>query len=926
MQVWWGPNLTMLYNDAYIPFLGRGVGEEQGKHPSALGRSAPEIWAEIWHQIGPMLEQVLSDGSASWSEDIQMFFNRKKPREEVYASFSFSPIFPVGGGPGDKVQGTFCACTEVTEKVLGARQIAGLNDQLRARVEELQTLLDLLPVGVFVAQDPACTNITANLAGAALLAIAEGANASKTGPEGERLPFRVQKDGVEICSDDLPMQRAARLGVTIAGETLDIVRADGRVVSLYEYAAPLFDDGGLVRGSLGAFVDITQLKDAEQKVRARTEQFETLFNLAPICVYLVDADFRISQVNIRSLPMFGDVPDLVGRDFDEVSHSLWPKAYADELVRRIRHTLQTGKHYAAPEPWELRLDGGEALHYEWQIGRIRLPGGGFAVACYFHDISAQVRAGRTIAESEQRFRTLADNISQFAWMADASGWIFWYNQRWHEYTGTTLAEMEGWGWTKVHHPDHVERIVKSFGDCVRAGEPWEETFPLRSKKGEYRWFLSRALPIRDAAGNIQRWFGTNTDVTQQREMADALRQNAADMSESDRRKTEFLAMLAHELRNPLAPIRNALQILKRGAGPEANGQVGEAACGKGSSPTAHDSPIEMMERQVGQMVRLVDDLLDVSRINRGKIDLRRERVELASVISQAVETCGPAIECARHELTVTLPPQPVYLHADPVRLAQVFSNLLNNACKYSEPAGRIWLTAERRGSEVVVTVKDAGVGIAPDMLPRIFDMFSQVDLSLERSQGGLGIGLTLVKNLVELHAGTVEAKSAGTGRGSEFVVNLPLPSETWLAAQGETGNPQTLAAGNAPVAPVRRILVVDDNRDAATSLARLLQLSGNTTHTAFDGLEAVQAAATHQPDVVLLDIGLPHLNGYEACRRIREQPWGKHMALVALTGWGQEDDRQKSKDAGFNAHLVKPVEYAALTTLLGELLPLRNVG
>jgi CheY-like chemotaxis protein len=321
-------------------------------------------------------------------------------------------------------------------------------------------------------------------------------------------------------------------------------------------------------------------------------------------------------------------------------------------------------------------------------------------------------------------------------------------------------------------------------------------------------------------------------------------------------------------------------------------------------------------------VRLVDDLLDVSRISRGKIDLRKERVELASVVYHAVEACRPAMESAKHDLTITLPPQPMYLHADPMRLAQVIGNLLNNACKFTDKGGRIWLTIEREGEHAVIRVRDTGIGIPPDQLPRIFGIFSQVDTSLERSVSGLGIGLTLVKSVVEMHGGTVEAYSAGVGQGSEFVVHLPLGDEWRVASDAkEEAGGDPLATHHSPLTTKtkRRILVVDDNPDSAESLAMLLKISGNETHMAHDGLEAVEAAERFRPDVVLLDIGLPQLNGYDAARRIREQPWGKTMVLIALTGWGQEEDRRRSKDAGFDAHLVKPVDYGALMELLATL-------
>jgi CheY-like chemotaxis protein len=323
----------------------------------------------------------------------------------------------------------------------------------------------------------------------------------------------------------------------------------------------------------------------------------------------------------------------------------------------------------------------------------------------------------------------------------------------------------------------------------------------------------------------------------------------------------------------------------------------------------------MMERQLTQLVRLVDDLLDVSRISRGKLELRRECVELAAVVQSAVETSRPLIELMGHELKVTLPQRPIMVDADLTRLAQVFMNLLNNAAKYTERGGCIRLTAERQGSEVVVSVKDTGIGIAAEQLPHIFGLFAQVDHSMEKSQGGLGIGLTLVQRLVEMHGGSVEVRSEGLGEGAEFVVRLPVVMEE-VQPERQDGNDR-------PVTPKlsRRILIVDDNRDGADSLAAMLRLLGNDTRTAYDGLEGVRVAGEYRPDVVLLDIGLPRLNGCEACRRIREQLWGKKIVLIAVTGWGQEDDRRRSQEAGFDHHLVKPLDPDELGKLLADPLP-----
>jgi signal transduction histidine kinase/ActR/RegA family two-component response regulator len=384
----------------------------------------------------------------------------------------------------------------------------------------------------------------------------------------------------------------------------------------------------------------------------------------------------------------------------------------------------------------------------------------------------------------------------------------------------------------------------------------------------------------------------------------ALRRREQHEREADRRKDEFLATLAHELRNPLAPIHNALSILKLAYNDR---ETFERSTG-------------MIGRQLAQLVRLIDDLLDVSRISRGKLELRRERVELAPIVHQAVETCCPIAEPAgQQEVTVALPPQPVYLDEDPVRLSQVICNLLNNACKFSGQDGRISLNAERCGNDVTISVKDNGIGIPHDKLDSIFEMFSQIDKSLERSQGGLGIGLALSKRLVALHGGTIEARSGGSGKGSEFIVRLPLAGDSASPPPEEPQN-EVSPGGK------HRILVVEDNRDSAESMATLLRLTGNEASVASDGEEALAAAEKQRPDVILLDIGLPKLNGYDVCRRIRGNPWAEDILIIALTGWGQKEDRRKSAEAGFDGHLVKPVEHGELMKLLAHQPPQVKAG
>lgn len=403
-------------------------------------------------------------------------------------------------------------------------------------------------------------------------------------------------------------------------------------------------------------------------------------------------------------------------------------------------------------------------------------------------------------------------------------------------------------------------------------------------------------PIKDDSGNVVGASKIARDVTERKRLEDNLRRLATDLSKADRRKNEFLATLAHELRNPLAPMSNMLEVVKRADGDSELLQ------------RAH----ETLERQLGQMVRLVDDLLDMNRITHDRLELRRSEVELSSVIQQAVEVARPLIDAADHQLIIDLPDEPIYLHADRARLAQLFGNLLNNSCKYTRPEGTISVSAKREGGEVVVIVKDNGAGIPKDKLDSIFDMFMQVDRTSERSQGGLGIGLTLVKRLTEMHGGSIEARSGGEGKGSEFIVRLPVLSRSEV--QGGQGQEV-----ESDVQPERRILIVDDNRDSADSLAMLMEITGNKTYMAHDGVEAVEAIEKYRPEVVLLDIGLPRLDGYEVCQRVREQSWGKDIVMIALTGWGQEDDRRRSEEAGFNGHLVKPVDYDKLLDLLASL-------
>ena len=385
-----------------------------------------------------------------------------------------------------------------------------------------------------------------------------------------------------------------------------------------------------------------------------------------------------------------------------------------------------------------------------------------------------------------------------------------------------------------------------------------------------------------------------------------LRDRLDALHQADRQKDEFLATLSHELRNPLAPIRNALHVLRLA----------------GDDPQTRARVLDTMERQTGHVIRLVDDLLELSRINEGRIVLRKERVKLTSVLRSALESSAPIVEAAGHELVVTEPPAELLLHADPVRLIQVIANLLNNAAKYTDRGGRIVISAQAEGSEAVIRVRDTGVGIPADMLDRIFDMFVQVELPPDRTRQGLGIGLTLVKRLVELHGGTVVAHSEGPGLGSEFIVRLPAFADQRVPpVHRQRGGVAAPAAGTErrkSDLPRFRILVVDDHHDAGESLATLLRLLGHQVRVAYDGMAGLEAARVFRPQVALLDIGMPGIDGIELGKHLRREPELDDMLMIALTGYGRDEDRRRSSEAGFNAHLVKPVDIAALNGMIAK--------
>lgn len=677
------------------------------------------------------------------------------------------------------------------------------------------------------------------------------------------------------------------------------VRADGRRILVSLTISPIKDDDGNVIGASKIVRDVTQQREADQRGRAllaetavANAKFHAFFEQGALFAGIMDLDGKIIEPNRMSWEACGFTREqIVGKPFWE--GPWWtPSPALVEQIKTASLRAAQGHPFRTEMPYFV-ADGSERI-VDISIQPIRDETG----RVLFLAPTGRDITDRKLAEAErERFVTLIENSTDFVGICDLQGVPTFVNRAGLDLVG--LRDLEEARRTPVadfFFPEDRSRIMDEFfPQVLKSGHGEIEVRFRNFQTGEARWMSYKVLTLPDAAGQSIGFATVSQDITQRKRMEDDLRRLAADLSEADRRKNEFLAMLAHELRNPLAPISNAVRALRL----------------KGGDGTAVQSASEMLERQVAQMARLVDDLLDMSRITRGKIELRKECVELAPIIAQAADAVRPLCKRMNHQLTVRQPADPIYVDADPTRLAQVVANLLNNACKFTDEGGRISLVVEREADRVAIRVRDDGIGITSEQLPRLFDMFMQADTSLERSRDGLGIGLTLVKTLVEMHGGTVSVRSGGLGHGSEFVVRLPILAQAAKPAPGRS-------AIEPPDATRRRILIVDDNADGAESLAMLLALDGHETYTAHDGLAALEAAERLRPDVVLLDIGLPKLNGYEVCRRMRERPWGRDMLLVALTGWGQEEDRNRSREAGFDSHLVKPVDDQALRELLAR--------
>ena len=487
-------------------------------------------------------------------------------------------------------------------------------------------------------------------------------------------------------------------------------------------------------------------------------------------------------------------------------------------------------------------------------------------------------------QQEAQLRALFDCMPQLGWAARADGWLYYYNQQWYDYTGTTIEQMQGWGWQSVHHPDLLPLVLERWRHSIATGEPFEMAFQLRRFDGVFRWFLTRVNPMRGEDGTIVRWVGINTDIEEQKQAEDAA-------ASANRAKDEFLAILGHELRNPLAPIVTALHLMEK----------------KGGDAFRHER--DLIARQTAHLTRLVDDLLDVSRFMRGDVELRLERVNMRELVEESCEMISVLVTEKHHTLEVAVP-LGLTMDADPARIKQLLGNLLTNAARYTPPGGRISLDVEAHDGTISIRVRDNGIGICAEMLPRLFDPFVQKRQSLARSEGGLGLGLTIARTIVAAHGGTIEALSDGNGKGSELLVRLPIRSAALAAADRRQKRPSPSGRRR------RRVLVVDDNTDAAELLAAALEREGHTVRVAFDATTALSDAEVFGPEIALLDLGLPKMDGYELARRLRQHPRLRSVRVMAVTGYGQSADRERTTAAGFDCHFVKPVDLDALVAAM----------
>lgn len=719
-------------------------------------------------------------------------------------------------------------------------------------------------------------------------------------PDGSALSTYVLSGQYNVLTDPQLRDKGVTpfLERAFAGESVKIPAANydpavlgkpGRPRWVTATAHPLKNGQGRVQEVMLMHEDITDQVEAEQRLRGSEERFRSLVTATSTMVWTMTPEGIVHD----------DSPSwraFTGQTQEEWKADGWLCAIHPNdriaVLQAFRKCIASRSVYEA-EYRVRRADG----QYIWTAakavpvfnddGSIREWVGANT------DISENKRESLAVQASEAHFRTLSEALPQIIWSTRPDGYHDYYNGKWYEFTGVPVGSTHGSEWDNLVHPDDRAMTWKVWRHSLETGEPYEIHHRLRHHSGQFRWVLGRALTVRDAGGKIVHWFGTCTDIHDQKLAEDALR-------EVGRRKDDFLAMLAHELRNPLAPIRAAAELMELG-------ELDQQRIKQAS---------KIINRQVRHLIILVDDLLDVSRVTRGLVEIERAPQDLNLVAAAALEQVGPLLEAKHHQFTMDLTRDAAYVLGDEKRLVQVMTNLLNNSAKYTPEGGNIHLAVEKNSAQIIVRVKDDGIGIVPELQPRVFELFSQGERGADRAQGGLGIGLALVKSLVELHGGEVGCSSPGRDKGSEFTVLLPR-----LSTEHGASNPLAPGRFLRTEHPLK-ILIVDDNADAGMMLAMYLKAVGHDVSVEHTPATAFAAAGASCPDVCILDIGLPEMDGYELAARLKKNEGTSQITFIAVTGYGQAQDRLRSTEAGFAHHLVKPVDAVKLTDLL-SLLPHR---
>jgi PAS domain S-box-containing protein len=682
-----------------------------------------------------------------------------------------------------------------------------------------------------------------------------------------------------------PVRKVIETGLVrgMANHTLLIVK-DGTERPIDDSAAPVRDEAGNLIGVVMVFRDISDLRQRERVVQDALAYAENIIDTVRDPLLVLDAGLRVRSASRSFYEVFGVGPEATeGRLVYELGDGQWDIPQLRTLLEDIIPKDSSFRDFEVEHSFEgigqrRMLLNGRKVHRPGNDSEL--------ILLSLEDITPTWRAGVDFADNRERYRVIVEGATGFAiFTFDTDGVITSWNTGAETMLGYSEAEMLGQNFRVIFTPEDIEarQADKEMRTAAAEGRALDERWHLR-KGGEPFWAQGLVMPLKDDADKTRGFLKIIRDMTEQRQLEDSLKKRTAELEGADIHKNEFLAMLAHELRNPLAAIRNAVTLAAR-------------------SGTREDLEWsrDVTARQVKNFAHLIDGLLDVSRINQGKIQLRKEVVDAGPVLRHAVEAVRPLVEERKHELLLSFTSPDLRIEADTTRLEQMVVNLLTNAAKYTPSGGRIRLIAGIEGAEFVCRVRDNGVGISPELLPRMFELFAQADRSLARSEGGLGIGLTLVRSLAELHGGTVTATSGGPGKGSEFVVRLPAAQRQTPAAPGLKGGPADSLTRRF------RVLVVDDNVDTAAGMAKLLKLSGHDVRIAHSGEEALKAAHEHRPEVLLLDIGLPGMDGYELASRLRQEECGRDAVLIAVSGYGEEQARHRSEKAGFNHHLVKPV-------------------